>query len=180
MPSFQHLPQQQIDAITAYLKGIDVVADNSKMPDGDESATKEPYGFSGYEFFKDPNGIPAIKPPFATLNAIDLNSGKILWQVPLGFDKKLEAQGIKNSGIFNRGGGIATAGGLIIIGATVDQMFRVFDQKTGKILWEKELPGSATAVPSTYSIGKKQYITVAVSPNPGKGYHGGYITFSLE
>ncbi|NIJ54726.1 outer membrane protein assembly factor BamB family protein [Dyadobacter arcticus] len=180
MPSFQHLPQQQIDAITAYLKGINAPAIAKTPVESEESGTKEPYGFSGYEFFKDPNGVPAIKPPFGTLNAIDLNSGEILWQVPLGVDKKLAAMGIKNSGLFNRGGGIATGGGLIFIGATVDQMFRAFDQKTGKLLWEKELPGNATAVPSTFSIGQKQYVTIAVSPNPGKGYHGGYITFSLE
>ena len=180
MPSFQHLPQKQIDAITAYLKGIHEVADSQKPVADQESGTAEPYGFSGYEFFRDPYGNPAIKPPFGTLNAIDLNSGEILWQVPLGEDKKLAAMGIKNSGLFNRGGCIATGGGLIFIGATVDKMFRAFDQKTGKILWEKELPGDATSIPSTYRIGQKQFVTVAVSPNPAKGYYGGYITFSLE
>ncbi|WP_353483857.1 PQQ-binding-like beta-propeller repeat protein [Haliscomenobacter sp.] len=178
MPSFKHLPPVQINAIIAYLKGTPLDTKNGDT--GLESASSEPYGFSGYDFYRDKWGFSAIKPPYGTLNAIDLNRGEILWQVPLGEDPKLAKMGIKQSGMFSRGGCIATAGGLIFIAATADEMFRAFDQATGKIVWETQLPGNGTAIPSTYAIGQKQYLTIAVSPNPDTGYKGGYITYSLD
>ena len=89
-------------------------------------------------------------------------------------------KGIKNTGDFNRGGGMATAGGLVFIGATGDRKLRAFDQKTGKVLWEYELPGMATSIPSTYGINGKQYVAVAVSPNPDANFKGGYVTFALK
>lgn len=177
MPSFQHLPQQQITAIISFIKGQKM--ETSVREQTTDMGSGEPYGFSGYDFYKDSAGNPAIKPPFGTLNAINLNTGDILWQVPLGEDPTLAAKGIKNSGMYNRGGGIATAGGLIFIAATGDRMFRAFDQKTGKILWQTRLPGNGTSIPSTYAIEGKQYITIAVSANPSEGYKGGYLTFSL-
>jgi quinoprotein glucose dehydrogenase len=178
MPSFKHLPQQQINAIVAYLKEIPVKSLNKKVDE--EAATTEPYGFSGYEFYTNGKGFSGLKPPYGTLNAIDLNKGEILWQVPLGEDKKLAQMGIKQSGMYNRGGCIATAGGLIFIAATGDRKFRAYDQKTGKIVWETELPGVGTAIPSTYAINQKQFVTIAVSPNQSTGYKGGYLTFSID
>lgn len=171
MPSFQHLPQVQIDAIVSFLKEEKIV---TALP-ADEKP-KEPYGFSGYDFYTDAQGNFAIQPPYGTLTAIDLNRGELVWQVPLGEDKKL---GIKGSGLFNRGGGIATAGGLVFIAATSDATLRGFDQLTGKTIWEKPLPGDGYGIPSTYSLNGRQYLTVGVSPNPEKGFKGGYLTFAL-
>lgn len=176
MPSFKNLPNEQINSIVAFLKGRKTNGGNLLKTDEEIG---EPYGFAGYDFFNDKNGIPGVKPPLGTLNAIDLNSGNIIWQVPLGENEKLKAKGIKNSGDFTRGGGIATAGGLIFIGTTADRKFRAFDQKTGTVLWEKELPGMATSIPSTYAIGGTQYITIAVSPEERTSFKGGYLTFSL-
>jgi quinoprotein glucose dehydrogenase len=177
MPSFKHLPEVQTNSIVSYLKGTDF----SQMPKKNLKADEnELYTFSGYDFFNDENGIPLIKPPYGTLTAIDLNSGEHLWQVPLGEDGRLKKLGISNSGTYNRGGCIATAGGIVFIGATMDRKFRAFDQSTGKILWEKELPGLATAIPATYEVNGKQLITIAVSPNSSTGYKGGYITFGID
>ncbi len=173
MPSFQHLPQVQIDALVSFLKGTKIVS----VPAGSE--TKEPYGFSGYDFYKDADDNFAIKPPYGTLTAIDLNRGELLWQVPLGEDERLAKMGIGNSGLFNRGGGIATAGGLVFIAATGDSRFRAFDQSTGEVVWNQELPGSGYSIPATYAVNGKQYITIGVSPDPAKNYKGGYVTFGL-
>ena len=177
MPSFKFLNEQQIAAIVAFVK--DTVAQQS-FETASIPENNEPYGFNGYSFYLDPEGDPAIAPPFGTMTAIDLNTGDIVWQVPLGEDPKFKKMGIANSGMFNRGGGIATAGGLIFIGATGDNMFRAFDQKTGKVLWEYQLPGMASSIPSTYAIGNKQYVVVSVNGEQQNNFKGGYIAFTIR
>jgi len=176
MPSFSFLSQQQIELIAAYIK--DTVVQQS-FETADIPQNNEPYGFNGYSFYLDPEGDPAIAPPFGTMTSIDLNTGDIVWQVPLGEDPKFKKMGIANSGMFNRGGGIATAGGLIFIGATGDNMFRAFDQNTGKVVWEYQLPGMASSIPSTYAVGNKQYIVVSVNGEQKNNFKGGYISFAL-
>ena len=176
MPSFKFLSEQQIAAIVAYVR--DTVAQPS-FETANIPENNEPYGFNGYSFYLDPDGYPAIAPPFGTMTAIDLNTGDLVWQVPLGEDLRLKKMGIPNSGSFNRGGGIATAGGLIFIGATGDNMFRAFDQKTGKVLWDYQLPGMASSIPSTYAVGNKQYVVVSVNGDQGNNFKGGYIAFAI-
>lgn len=176
MPSFKFLSKDQIAAIIAFVK--DTVATQSfetaGIPENDE-----PYGFNGYNFYLDPEGHPAIAPPFGTLSSIDLNTGNIMWQVPLGEDPRLKKMGIDNSGMFNRGGGIATAGGLIFIAATGDHKFRAFDQNTGMVLWEHELPGMASSIPSTYAVGDQQFVVISVNAEPSNNFKGGYIAFAI-
>jgi quinoprotein glucose dehydrogenase len=176
MPSFKFLSEQQIEAIAAYVR--DTVAQQSFETAGIPE-NNEPYGFNGYNFYLDPEGHPAIDPPFGTMTAIDLNTGNIVWQVPLGEDLRFKKMGIPNSGTFNRGGGIATAGGLIFIGATDDNMLRAFDQNTGKVLWEYQLPGMASSIPSTYAVGNKQYVVVSVNGEQANNFKGGYIAFAI-
>jgi quinoprotein glucose dehydrogenase len=177
MPSFKFLSEEQIASIVAYVKDTAVQQsfETAGIPDNNE-----PYGFNGYSFYLDADGHPAIAPPFGTMTAIDLNTGDIVWQVPLGEDPAFKKMGIENSGSFNRGGGIATAGGLIFIGATGDNMFRAFDQKTGKVLWEHELPGMASSIPSTYAVGGKQYVVVSVNAEQRNNFKGGYVAFAIE
>jgi glucose dehydrogenase len=112
--------------------------------------------------FSNPNtGWPCEQPPWGELAAINYNTGEIAWRVPFGRVDALEAKGVMNTGAFNKGGSVATAGGLLFIGATYDQRFHAYESKTGKLLWEVKLAADAIANPITYSgVNGKQYVVV--------------------
>ncbi len=138
------------------------------------------FALTGYTRFLDPNGYPAIKPPWGTLSAVDLNKGEVVWQVPLGELPELTARGIPKTGTEMYGGPIVTTSGLIFVGATKDEMFRAIDKDTGKILWEHRLPAGGYATPSTYAVDGKQYVVIAagggkMGTKPGNSY----VAFAL-
>jgi glucose dehydrogenase len=140
------------------------------------------YIFTGYRKFLDPDGYPAIAPPWGTLNAIDLKTGKYLWKVPLGNYPTLAERGMTDTGTENYGGPVVTASGILFIGATVyDHKLRVFDTRDGKLLWQADLPFAGVATPSTYMIDGRQYVVIAASnartPNAPQG--GVYVAFAL-
>ena len=140
------------------------------------------YIFTGYRKFLDPDGYPAIAPPWGTLNAIDLKTGKYLWKVPLGNYPALAKQGIADTGTENYGGPVVTASGVLFIGATVyDHKLRAFDTSSGKVLWEADLPFAGVATPATYMVDGRQYVVIASSnartPNNPQG--GVYVAFAL-
>jgi quinoprotein glucose dehydrogenase len=140
------------------------------------------YHFTGYRKFLDPDGYPAVVPPWGTLNAIDLNTGEFLWKIPLGQYPELVAKGMSDTGSENYGGPILTAGGVLFIGATIyDRKLRAFDAKTGKLLWEGNLPYAGTATPATYMIDGRQYVVIATSgARDSKGPQGAaYVAFAL-
>ena len=106
------------------------------------------YHFTGYHRFLDPDGYPAVAPPWGTLSAINLNTGEYVWKIPLGEYPDLAAKGLKKTGSENYGGPMVTAGGLLFIGATnFDKKFRAFDKTTGALLWETTLPFAGNATP---------------------------------
>lgn len=130
------------------------------------------------------NGYPAIKPPWGTLNAIDLNTGDYLWKVPLGEYPELTKRGIPITGTPNQGGPLVTAGGLVFIAGTSDGRIRAFDKKTGETVWEYQLPAEARATPITYEVKGRQYVVIATSGGIGRGEGGNklggwYIAFAL-
>jgi quinoprotein glucose dehydrogenase len=92
--------------------------------------------------------------------AISASTADIVWRVPLGEYKELTAKGVAKTGTPNAGGSVVTAGGVVFIGATADLMFRAFDSKTGKQLWETELENSAVNSPLTYEVDGKQYVSI--------------------
>jgi quinoprotein glucose dehydrogenase len=140
------------------------------------------YTIDGYNKFLDPDGYPAMQPPWGTLTAIDLSKGVIAWSVPLGQYPELAAKGMKDTGSENYGGSLATAGGLLFIGATgYDKKFRAFDKKSGRLLWETTLPAPGNATPATYAVNGRQYIVIAAGGGKGRSADSGgsYVAFAL-
>ncbi|MEN3334340.1 MAG: quinoprotein glucose dehydrogenase [Blastocatellia bacterium] len=180
MPSFGYLADAQKQALLDYLfdeEAANVVS--ATKPNGDETIDV-PFTHTGYNRFLDPDGYPAIKPPWGTLTAINLNSGEIDWQIPLGEFAELTKRGMPITGTENYGGPIVTAGGLVFIGATRDEKFRAFDKRTGKLLWETDLPAGGYATPSTYEVNGKQYIVIAAGGGKmGTKSGDAYIAFAL-
>lgn len=139
------------------------------------------YSFNGYHKLLDHEGYPGCKPPWGTLNCIDLNSGKIVWRVPLGEYEALTKQGIPKTGTENFGGAIVTAGGLVFCSGTRDKKIRGFDRDTGAELWNATLPLHGTAPPSTYEVNGRQFVVIAAT---GGGKLGGptgdaWVAFAL-
>ena len=184
MPAFDVLPDAQRSAILDYVvNGPQVSASRPDEPNGARPASSSstpPFAFSGFRRYLDAEGYPAIKPPWGTLNAVDLNTGEIKWKVPLGEYAKLTARGLPPTGTENYGGPVVTAGGLIFIGATADETFRAFDKRTGAILWQTKLPFGGNATPSTYSIKGRQYVVISAGGGKsGRPAGGSIVAFAL-
>ncbi|MEZ5300533.1 MAG: PQQ-binding-like beta-propeller repeat protein [Verrucomicrobiales bacterium] len=157
---------------------------NRAEPGAPDSAPKpgqQPeYAFGGFRRWLDADGYPAIKPPWGTLNAVDLNTGEIKWKVVLGEYPELTARGMPPTGTENYGVPLVTAGGVLFIGATADETFRAFDKETGKLLWKAELPFSGNATPSTYAINGRQFIAISAGGGKsGRKAGGSLVVFAL-
>jgi len=177
MPAFPGLDNDQMRALLDYL-----TSGKDREASGGMTSQSSRYIFTGYRKFLDPDGYPAIAPPWGTLNAIDLNTGEYVWKIPLGEYPALAAQNLKNTGTENYGGPIVTAGGLVFIGASsYDRKFHAFDKSTGKLLWEATLPFSGNASPATYEVNGRQYVVIAAAGGRpiGTPSGGAYVAFAL-
>jgi quinoprotein glucose dehydrogenase len=136
------------------------------------------YSLDGEARFNDPDGFPAITPPWGTLTAIDLGKGAIAWQVPLG---EMPGSGLTNSGSENYGGPVVTASGLVFIGATVyDNKFHAFDARTGRLLWQTTLPAAGNATPAVYEVDGREYVVIGAGGGKWGAPSGGtYVAFAL-
>jgi quinoprotein glucose dehydrogenase len=179
MPSFPSLNAADVNAVAQFvLSGAD-----KELASVDSPGAAPKYRFTGYHRLLDPDGYPAVQPPWGTLNAIDLNTGEFVWKVPLGEYPALVAQGMKDTGSENYGGPIVTAGGLVFIAATnFDRKFRAFDKSSGALLWEAVLPFSGNATPITYELGGRQYVVIYATG--GKAPRGSvtgsaYVAYAL-
>jgi quinoprotein glucose dehydrogenase len=192
MPGFPQLEAAAVNAIVQFvLTGEDTPAGRGRNG-GSESgrgrgAAIHPlinnnFLFTGYRKFLDPDGYPAVAPPWGTLNAINLNTGEYVWKIPLGEYPALVQQGLSNTGSENYGGPVVTAGGLVFIAATNhDRKIRAFDKSTGALLGEATMPSSGNATPAVYEVDGRQFIAVAAgggkSPTGGPG--GVYVAYAL-
>lgn len=187
MPSFAHLGPRGIGAVVRYVTtGKDTVvaaadAPASAQASSSSSAMAMKWLSDGYNKFLDPDGYPAVAPPWGTLNAIDLNTGTIAWKVPLGEYPELAAKGMAATGSENYGGPVVTAGGLVFIAATsFDRKFRAFDTKDGRLLWETTLPFAGNATPATYEVNGRQFLLIAAGGGKSPAPPGGtYVAFAL-
>ncbi|MES1249266.1 MAG: PQQ-binding-like beta-propeller repeat protein, partial [Chitinophaga rupis] len=191
MPSFQALPEKDRNVLIDYLinwgHGSRIAAEHKDTRDTttDKAKKKEPFPYNPpyiskvWEKLEDSNGYPGIKPPWGTLNAIDLNTGDYRWTVPLGEYPELAKKGIPATGTESYGGPLVTAGGLVFIAGTRDEKIRAFDSRTGKIVWEYQLPAGGFATPITYEIDGKQYIVIAAGGSRGLKPGGSYLAFTL-
>jgi quinoprotein glucose dehydrogenase len=131
-----------------------------------------------------PWGLPCNPPPWGKLHAIDMRSGKILWSVPLGTTEDLAPFSqyvLGKTGTPNLGGPISTDGGLVFIGAAMDNYLRAFDAKSGAELWKGRLPAGGQATPMTYMWRGKQYVVIAAGGHEKLGSKHGdqLIAFAL-
>ncbi|CAN5404211.1 hypothetical protein BH23VER1_BH23VER1_21740 [soil metagenome] len=163
MPSFGFLSAAQQEAVTGFLYGTEPAdgGDANGAKGAGEVLAAIPYSHTGYNRWLDPDGYPAVKPPWGTLNAIDLNTGEFRWSVPLGEFPELTARGIPKTGTENYGGPVVTAGGLVFIAASKDEHIRAFDKATGTELWKRPLPAGGYATPATYEAGGRQFVVIA-------------------
>ncbi len=177
MPAFANLPRRAVQALVSYL----VSGEDREVEVPAPSPMDLKYKHDGYNKFLDPDGYPAVEPPWGTLNAIDLNKGEIVWKIPFGEFPKLAEQGLHNTGSENYGGPVVTAGGVLFIGATNhDRKFRAFDKTTGKLLWETTLPAAGNATPAVYEVNGREFVVIAAGGGKWGNPSGGtYVAFAL-
>jgi quinoprotein glucose dehydrogenase len=183
MPGFNHLGIEQKNAIASFI--LDLKSEGGKPYKGPSekmtgNVSNSSYTSTGYNKFLTKEGYPAISPPWGTLSAINLSTGKYGWRIPFGEFEELKKKGIPATGRENYGGPVVTAAGLIFIGATADGKFRAINKKNGKILFETDLPAPGVATPSVYSVNGKQYIVIACGGSKWGGKRGdAYVAFAL-
>ena len=182
MPGFNQLSVEEKTAIASYVLNLKSVQKEKFIPPvrKKDPYLDMPYLFTGYNKFLTKEGYPAVAPPWGTISAINLNTGELIWKNALGEYPELKAKGIPPTGTENYGGPAVTAGGLLFIAASKDGKFRAFNKKTGKLLWETDLPASGFATPSVYKANGKQFIVIACGGGKlGTNSGDAYVAFAL-
>jgi quinoprotein glucose dehydrogenase len=179
MPAFAQIPWYAKAAILWYVYTADEEQEPGKQRGG-SSQDEMAYLNAGFQKLTDPEGLPASKPPWGTLTAIDLKQADILWRIPLGDYPELLAQGQSGYGSENYGGPIVTAGDLLFIAATPDQMIKAYNKHNGEVLWQTRLPAAGFATPITYAVDGRQYVVVAAGGGKlGQSSGSSYVAFAL-
>ena len=170
MAGFGHLEEIEIRAAIRYVRNPE--AEEERPP-----STEVDYAFGGYNWLRDPDGLPGNRPPWGTLTSVDLATGAFDWQVPFGDYPQTAGEGL---GSESYGGPVVTASGLIFIAATPDRKFRVHDTRDGSVLWEAELPAAGFSTPAVYAVDGRQFVVIAAGGGrmgPPSGSE--YVAFAL-
>lgn len=179
MPGYKGvLTPQEERGIMAFLYDRQDRATEVEEADTREEKPTRYMNITPYRTWSDPSGNPALKSPWATLNALNLSTGEYEWQIPLGNDENLQAPGGPNTGLLGRSGPMATAGGLVFISGAADKKLWAFHNKTGELIWEKTLPAANNANVCSYAIDGKQFVALSVGgteENPA----GSIMAFAL-
>ena len=181
MPSFSSLSDLEKRAVIAFLfdtgREEQIQTRDLKL----SYAADVPVVATGHHDWRDPEGFPVNKRPWGTLSAVDLDQGRIRWQVPLGTYPKLEQRGVSPTGTFNIGGPVVTRGGLVFIGAAMDERFHAFDKYTGELLWEHQMNAGGYATPATYMLDGRQFVVIAAGGGgkPGTRKGDAFYCFAL-
>jgi len=181
MPAFNTLSDEEKNAIASFILDMKNIQNKKFIPSPEtkDPYLQLPYTNTGYNKFLTKEGYPAVKPPWGTLTAINLNTTQVVWKDTLGDYPELKARGI-HSGTENYGGPVVTAGGLVFIAATSDSKIRAFNKRTGQLLWEADLPASGFATPAVYNVSGKQYLVIACGGGKLKTKSGdAYVAFAL-
>ncbi len=182
MPAIDQLPWYMPAAALAYIYTVsdEDLALQAEKKAGRNIADNQQYLNAGFQGFVDQEGLPASKPPWGSLSAIDLNSQQIAWRIPLGDYPKALAKGYSGLGSENYGGPVVTAGDLLFIAATPDRMFKAYDRRNGELLWQAELPAAGFATPTTYAVDGRQYVVIAAGGGKlGQPTGSEYVAFAL-
>ncbi|MBX5439673.1 MAG: PQQ-binding-like beta-propeller repeat protein, partial [Thermoflavifilum sp.] len=181
MPSFSRLTAAEKRAIASFI--LQIPSLQSKPYLAQDTATDPywnlPYTINGYTKFLSPEGWPAIPPPWGQLTAYNLQTGQIQWQIPLGYYPFMRDKDTL-TGAENYGGPVVTASGLLFIAATPDGKIRALNKRTGKLLWQADLPAPAFATPAVYACHGKEYVVVACGGGKLNTPSGdAYVAFAL-
>ncbi len=178
MPPFAHLAGNETNHLIKFLRESE---EFDAYPNFSDKGTEPlmPYTHTGNKMWKDSRGYPAIKPPWGTLNALDLSTGEYLWQTVFGEFPELIEKGIEPTGRISFGGPVVTASGLLFIGASLDGYIRAYDVKTGEELWRDRLPFGGQATPSIYEVDGKQYIVIGCGGGRSVPSGDMYVAYAL-
>jgi quinoprotein glucose dehydrogenase len=184
MPPFAFLTGAQqnalIDSVRRGPEAAGAPAGSPPAAERGEEGSPVPYTTAGWFPFRDPDGFPALRPPWGALLAIDLNTGAHAWRRPLGETPGVPQAAGAETGAENHGGLLLTPTGVILVAATRDEKIRAFSAATGALLWEHGLPAGGYATPVTYTAGGRQFVVIAC----GGGRFGtkpgdAYVAFAL-
>ncbi|MEO5682468.1 MAG: PQQ-binding-like beta-propeller repeat protein [Chitinophagaceae bacterium] len=181
MPSFKQLPSVQRQAIASFILN----ETKEKQKSFKDSTYRRndpfrlPYAIKGIAKFLTKEGLPAIAPPWGSINAINVNTGESVWKKALGNDTSFHNSEIP-TGTENYGASVITAGGLLFIAASKDGRLRAFSKRNGDLLWEVILPAAAFATPSIYQVNGREYVVIACGGGKLKTTSGdSYVAYAL-
>jgi len=157
--------RKQADAMGLYPAGDPRAAGSASSAEGAGAQTGTPYGILVNAGWQMPTGVLCTRPPYGGIRAIDLATGKTLWDRPFGSARRNGPFGLPTFipleiGTPNNGGPVVTAGGLIFIAAATDDLIKAIDIKTGEILWSDVLPAGGQATPIVYEQNGKEYVVI--------------------